>query len=77
MTAELYALLERLNKAGLTIIMISHDIMSAVKYGNKVLQLATKPLFFGSTSEYVKTRVYAKMTETAHDETHDEEAPNV
>ncbi|MGP1587380.1 MAG: metal ABC transporter ATP-binding protein [Treponemataceae bacterium] len=38
-TLEMYELFFDLNKNGMTIITISHDIESAKKYGNKVLKL--------------------------------------
>ena len=54
-TADFYALVEKLNKAGVTIIMVSHDMTSSVKYSNKILHLGKKQLFFGDTSEYMKS----------------------
>ena len=60
--AEMYDLLQKLNKdTGITIIMISHDIKSAIKYGNKILHLQTSPLFYGLTSEYLKTKLAYNM----------------
>jgi zinc transport system ATP-binding protein len=59
----MYELLERLNSDGVTIVMISHDIKSAVRYGNKILHLSGKPLFFGPTSEYVETGAYRRIWE--------------
>lgn len=61
MTNELYTLLHELNKQNITIIMISHDIKSAVKYGNKILHMETAPLFFGSTADFVTSSTYQKM----------------
>ena len=58
---ELYALLKNLNDEGITLIMISHDVKSAVKYGNKILHLKTEPLFLGDTAEYLATTVGKKM----------------
>ncbi|MCL1872542.1 MAG: ABC transporter ATP-binding protein [Clostridiales bacterium] len=58
---ELYTLLNKLNSEGIAIIMISHDVKSAVKYGSKILHLKTEPLFFGLASEYGKTDVGSKM----------------
>ncbi|MDR3331847.1 MAG: ABC transporter ATP-binding protein [Synergistaceae bacterium] len=58
---EMYGLLEELNSDGMTIMMISHDIRSAVQYGNKILHLDGKPIFFGSTDEYVKTDAYRRI----------------
>ncbi|MDR1059000.1 MAG: metal ABC transporter ATP-binding protein [Treponema sp.] len=51
--AELYGLLERLNRElGLTIIMVSHDIEGALNYGGKVLHLRHEQLFFGTPAAY-------------------------
>lgn len=56
-TAEMYALIEKLNKSGITIIMISHDIDSVLKYANKILHIGDN-IFFGSVSEYIKNGNY-------------------
>lgn len=54
-TNELYHLIEQINKDGTTIIMVSHDIESAVKYASHILHLHNKPLFFGTTADYIKS----------------------
>ena len=59
-TAEMYEIIESLHKAGVTIIMISHDIGAAVRYATKILHIGGEP-FFGSVEEYLaseKGRVY-------------------
>jgi len=38
-TAEMYALIEGLNREGVAIIMISHDIEAAVRYATRVLRI--------------------------------------
>jgi zinc transport system ATP-binding protein len=38
-TAELYATIEQLNRDGMTVIMVSHDLLSSLKYATKVLWL--------------------------------------
>ena len=54
-TAELYALIERLNrKDGITVIMISHDIAAAVKYAGSILHIGDT-VFFGSREEYLQS----------------------
>jgi zinc transport system ATP-binding protein len=62
-SAELYALTERLNAAGVTIIMITHDIAAAVKYSTHILHIgAHTPEFFGTRVDYIKSgagRIYA------------------
>lgn len=55
-TNELYELIAQLNREeGITIIMVSHDIPAAVRYASKILQISRRPLFFGSTSDYLLT----------------------
>jgi zinc transport system ATP-binding protein len=57
-TAEMYELIDSLNKENdITIIMVSHDIASAVKYSNKILHLGRQPLFFGTTEDYKKSHI--------------------
>ena len=55
-TKELYDLIQMLNrKQGLTIIMVSHDIRSALEYATHILHLGSRQLFFGTTRDYIKT----------------------
>lgn len=62
MTLELYALIGKLNKEqGITVIMVSHDIKSAVQYGNKILHLDGAAKFFGSTEDYLATDICRRM----------------
>lgn len=56
-TTALYQLISDLNREGMTTVMVSHDIQSAVQYANKILHLQQRPLFFGTTSEYQKTKL--------------------
>ena len=50
-TTELYSLIEQLNKSGVTVIMVTHDMEAAVKYANNILCLCKKP-FFGTSHMY-------------------------
>ena len=55
-TGELYGLIRMLNrKRGLTIIMVSHDIRSAVNHASHILHLGSRQLFFGTTQAYLET----------------------
>lgn len=54
-TNELYHLIQQINQNGITIIMASHDIKSAVKYASHILHLHNKQLFFGTTVDYIKS----------------------
>ena len=51
-TAEMYALIERLNGEGVTIIMISHDIAAAVRYATHILHVGSGQTFFGTVDDY-------------------------
>ena len=63
-TAELYELIDKLNKEyGITVIMISHDISAAVKYASHILHISHKPLFFGKTEDYVKSHIGQAFTQ--------------
>jgi len=51
-SAELYSLLKKINReAGMTIIMVTHDI-EAANCATKVLHLQNRQLFFGSMEDY-------------------------
>lgn len=54
-TEEMYRLIFELNaKDGMTIVMISHDIASAVKYADKILHISNH-VFFGTKAEYLES----------------------
>jgi zinc transport system ATP-binding protein len=55
-TAELYALLQRMNReTGVTIIMVSHDIGAAERYATKILHLQGRQCFFGNYPDYLNS----------------------
>ncbi len=57
-TAEMYELIEKINKEqGIAIIMISHDVEAATKYATHVLQLGKEKLYFGEKKEYIKNDI--------------------
>lgn len=56
-TADLYHLIEEVSASGKTVIMVTHDIASAVKYASHILHLHHKPLFFGTKEDYVNSEV--------------------
>ena len=54
-TAEMYALIEKLNREdGITVIMISHDIAAAVKYASHIPHIGDA-VFFGTKTEYLQS----------------------
>ena len=60
-TAEMYALIERLNREGMTVIMISHDIAAAVRYATHILHVGGEHTFFGSVDEYQKSAMGSRF----------------
>lgn len=61
-TAEFYELIDRMNaRDGITVIMVSHDVHSAVQCGTKILHMDTKSAFFGSREDYLKTDICRRM----------------
>lgn len=61
-TAQMYDLIEGLNKEGITIIMISHDISAAVRYASHILHIGDR-VFFGSREEYLKSGIGKSFVE--------------
>ncbi len=52
--AELYETLRELNRNdGMTIIMVTHDINSAVVNSSKILHVDSESVFFGTTAQYM------------------------
>ena len=50
-TAEMYELIRKLNREGVTVIMVSHDIAAAVRYATHILHVGTGN-FFGDAAAY-------------------------
>ncbi len=57
-TSQLYGILKELNREdGMSVVMVSHDIPSAVRYASKILHIEKESSFFGTTDEYRKNRM--------------------
>lgn len=57
-TGEFYQLIRRINReSGIAVVMVSHDIESAVEDATHILHLQETALFFGTTQDYVKSRI--------------------
>ena len=55
---ELYEQIAALNRAGTTVIMVSHDVTAAVRYASHILQIGKKKqLFFGTTADYRNSKI--------------------
>lgn len=56
-TADMYGLVESINKEdNIAVVMISHDIVSAVKYASHILHIGNN-IFFGTKEEYIKSDI--------------------
>lgn len=51
-TAEMYQLIAKLNREGITVIMISHDMEAALTYASHILHIG-KRVFFGTKDAYL------------------------
>lgn len=51
-TSDFYETINQLNKEGITIIMVSHDINSTLQYASHILHLGKCTAFFGSIDDY-------------------------
>lgn len=57
-TGELYQLIQEINQhAGIAIVMVSHDLPTAVNYASQVLHLDRTQLFFGSKEDYTRSEL--------------------
>lgn len=57
-TSDLYEAIAALNKDGITLIVISHDIVSALKYASHILHIGQQSaLFFGTCEDYANSEV--------------------
>lgn len=55
-TVEMYSLIRDLNREGITIIMVSHDIAAAVMYASHILHIGSD-IFFGTRDEYLESNM--------------------
>lgn len=54
---EFYDTIKELNKEGVTIVMVTHDIKNALIYATHILHLEQENDFFGTVEEYKKSNV--------------------
>ena len=59
-TADLYGLIADLNQAGLSVIMVSHDLSAALQYADHILHISEN-YFFGTTQEYTESPIGAQF----------------
>lgn len=58
-TEDMYNLIQKLNNEGITVIMISHDIPSAIKYASHILYIKNEP-YFDVKENFVKSELGKK-----------------
>ena len=75
-TAELYSVIKELNENGLTVIMISHDIASALRYASHILHISHTPLFFGKARDYTESEIGKTFLTTQASTTKDHNSTN-
>lgn len=57
-TNDFYKLINQINvETGITIIMVSHDLKSAIENSTHILHLQHKQLFYGKTKDYIRTDI--------------------
>lgn len=54
-TAEMYELIANINKSGVTVIMVTHDMAAAVKYASHILFMREDGFFFGTLGDFLKS----------------------
>lgn len=65
---ELYEVIKNLNNEGITIIMISHDILSSINYASHILFIGKNP-FFGTKQEFVSSDIGKKFIKFSNTQT--------
>lgn len=61
---DLYELIADLNRKGITIIMVSHDIGTSLKYASHILHIGKKQLFYGTVPDYINSSTGRNFIET-------------
>lgn len=57
-TQELYRLIETVNKkAGVAVMMVSHDVRAAARYADHLLHLSRRQVFFGTARDYAASDI--------------------
>ena len=57
--SEMYELIEKLNRSGIAIIMVTHDSQKNLEQASHVLHVAHRPKFFGAVKDYLESDVGA------------------
>lgn len=61
-TAEFYELIKEINKEGVTVIMVSHDLHAALSYASHILHVGREESFMGTKDEYLESKYYKQIS---------------
>lgn len=62
-TADFYRIIEKINREfGITIIMVSHDLYSSLRYATHILHMKKDGTFFGTVGEYLESDIYKSFS---------------
>lgn len=61
-TQNLYQLISEINRDGITVVMVSHDIHAAAEYASHILHISHEPLFFGTKEDYLKSDLFLSFS---------------
>lgn len=62
-TNELYSIISTINKEfGITIVMVSHDLHSAIQNASHILHIKKNAHFFGTVNEYMASEIYKSFS---------------
>ncbi len=69
-TCEFYGLLSELNRSGVSIVMVSHDLEEAMGHSNKILQIGREQVFFGDKNAYLMSESWKSFHQHHKDHCH-------
>ena len=69
-TCEFYGLLSDLNRSGVSIVMVSHDLEEAIGHANKILQIGREQVFFGDKKDYLMSESWKSFHKHHKDHCH-------
>lgn len=56
-TEEFYQITRKMNREGVTIIMVSHDVQTILNYSSHILHIGKDSIFFGPTNAYMTSEL--------------------
>lgn len=72
-TCEFYGLLSDLNRSGVSIVMVSHDLEEAMGHANRILQIGREQIFFGDKNAYLMSESWKAFHQHHKDHCHKKE----